>query len=285
MTATGGLSPLAEALEVRATAVAEHLSARKLATQSEIEACYTEAEEPELKIALAYAALRVLLHDRAPDNHDKKTRRARADRVILDALRGASIAVTLSEPINDMREVSVHPKSLNAIVELGERDAVIGYYNAGLDALRGLIKSNGDSNPDRVDYLVRGVREVTYQRQLCAWIATHPGPGLPFPEDATAPELPTWVRHLSTVDLLLIYKAHEEVNAGRLAALQALPRGRSNGDDTERGWGVYLANLASLLNRTAEQLSRDQSLAALFAQSYVHAVDQERQLEAAKAGR
>ena len=94
-----------------------------------------------------------------------------------------------------------------------------------------------------------------------------------------------WLNDLSPIDALMIFRAHEEVNAGRLAALQALPRGRKDGDDTERGWGVYLANLASLLNRTAEQLSRDQSLAALFAQSYVHSVDQERAAEEAKGGR
>jgi len=104
------LSPLAEALNVRASAIAEHLSARKLATQAEIEACYGEAEEPDLKAAMAYAGLRVLLHERAPDNHDKKGKRKNADRVILDALRGASKAITLSEPIGDLREVSVHPE-------------------------------------------------------------------------------------------------------------------------------------------------------------------------------
>jgi hypothetical protein len=277
------LSPLAQSLKERADMIAEHLSARKLATQAEIDACFTEAEEPNLKAAMAYAGLRVLLHERAPDNHDKKTRRKNADRVILDALRGASKAVTLTDPSLDLREVSVHPKSLNALIELAERDHVIGFFNSGVEALRELAKT--DPRPDRIDMLARGVRELAYQQRICVWIVTHPGPGLPFPEEDTSPELPAWLGQLSPVDALMIFRAHEEVNAGRLAALQALPRGRKNGDDGERGWGVYLANLASLLNRTAEQLSRDQSLAALFAQSHVHAVDQEHAMDEAKAGR
>jgi hypothetical protein len=278
-----GLSLLAEQLNERSAAIAEHLAARKLATQQEIDACYTEAEEPDLKAAMAYAALRVLLHERAPDNHDKRSKRKSADRVILDALRGASKAVTLSEPIGDLREVSVHPKSLNALIEMAERDAVIGFFNDGIDALRATIAT--DYTPDRVDHLARAVREMAYQQRVCVWIVTHAGPGLPYSEHITNPELPVWLDELSPVDALMIFRAHEEVNAGRLAALQALPRGRKDGDEAERGWGVYLANLASLLNRTAEQLSRDQSLAALFAQSYVHSVDQERQMEAVKAGR
>lgn len=277
------LSPLAEQLNQRSAAIAEHLKARKLATQDEIEKCYAEAEEPDLKAAMAYAALRVLLHERAPDNHDKRSQRKSADRTILDALRGASKAVTLTDPIEGFRELSVHPKSLNALIELAERDAVIGFFNTGLDALHELVKVN--PTPERVEHVARATRELAYQQRICVWIVTHPGPGLPFAEEETSPRLPAWLDDLSPVDALLVFRAHEDVNAGRLAALQNLPRGKKGSDDGERGWGVYLANLASLLNRTAEQLSRDQSLAALFAQSYVHAVDQERAMDEAKAGR
>lgn len=271
---------MAQQLEMRAESIAEHLTARKLATQAEIDACYTEGEEPDLKIALAYAALRVILSERSPDNHDKKSRRSKADRVILDALRGEAKPITLSEPVGDVRDLAVYPKSLNALIELAERDAVIGFYSAGLDALRKVMAEY--PTPERAEMLARAVREIAYQQQLCVWIVTHASPGLPYPVATTTPELPAWLGELSPVDVLFVFRAHEEVNAGRLAALQALPRGKHKADEQERGWGVYLANLATLLNRSAEQLSADHSLAALFAQSYVHAVDQERAMEEAE---
>ena len=149
--ATETLSPLAQQFETRATAIAEHLTVTQLATQAEIDECYSESDDPEVKVGLAYAALRVLLFDRAPDKKNRQEKRKSADRVILDALRGASKAVTLSEPIGDLREVSVHPKSLNALIELAERDAVIGFFNDAITALRETIAE--DPTADRVDHL------------------------------------------------------------------------------------------------------------------------------------
>jgi hypothetical protein len=270
-------------LKARSEGIVEHLLAKQYAKREEIDAMLAEHKnpnDPESTLILTYGALRVLLDERTPDAGDRDARRKRADRVVLDSLRGASRPVTLTAPIEDLREVSVHPKSMNALIELAERDAVIGFFNAGLDALRELVVAN--PTPDRVEHLARGVREVGYQERICVWIVTHPGPGLPYPEEVTTPELPDWLSYLSPVDALLIFAAHEDVNAGRLAALQALPRGKKRADDVERGWGVYLANMASLMNRSAEQLARDHSLASLFAQSYVHAIEQERQMEEAE---
>lgn len=268
-------------LRVRSAGIAEHLLAKNLATQAEIDACNANTpDDPDTEMVVTFGNLRVLLAERTPTDEDREKRRARADRVVLDSLRGASKPITLTAPIDDLREVSVHPKSMNALIELAERDAVIGLMNAGLDALRDMVTTN--PTPEYVDHMARSIREVGYQERICVWIVTHPGPGLPFPEEETNPELPPWLAYLSPVDVLLIFAAHEDVNAGRLAALQALPRGKKKANDVERGWGVYLANLASLLNRSAEQLARDHSLAALFAQSYVHAVEQERAMEEAE---
>jgi hypothetical protein len=265
-------------LETRCEAIASSLRGRQLATDQDIQACYDQPADGELKWAFVYADLRVLLADRSPDKDSKSARVRNADRVILDALRGAPRTVTLSEPVDDLRELKVYPKSLNALIELAERDAVIGYFNAGLEALRELCRS--EPSPERADHLARAVREIGYQERVCVWIVTHDNPGLPFPDSEPSPELPGWLSHISAIDALMIFVAHEEVNAGRLAALQQLPRGKKQqGEDHARGWGVYLANLASLMDRSAEQLSRDHSLAALFAQSYVHAIEQEKLLE------
>lgn len=268
-------------LRDRTAAIAKHLLAKGLATQAELDACNANTlDDTETDLIVTFGNLRVLLSERTPTDEDREKRRARADRVVLDSLRGASKPVTLTAPIDDLREVSVHPKSMNALIELAERDAVIGLMNAGLDALRDMVTR--DPTPEHVDHMARSIREVGYQERICVWIVTHPGPGLPFPEEETNPVLPPWLAYLSPVDVLLIFAAHEDVSAGRLAALQALRRGKKKADDVERGWGVYLANLASLLNRSAEQLARDHSLAALFAQSYVHAVEQERAMEEAE---
>lgn len=272
-------------LKVRSDGIADHLLAKKWATQVEIDACGAmDGDDPETALIVRYGDLRALLAQRAPDAGQRSERQEQVDRIVLDALRGASKAVTLTQPIGEgdrqRREVTVHPKSLNALIELAERDEVIGFYNAGIRVLRALEKDG--LFQDHVDYLARAIREVAYQQQVCAWIVTHPEPGVPFRADETKPEIPPELRSLSTVDYLLIAEAHREVNAGRLAALQALPRGKRSKDDAGRGWGVYLANMASLMNRSAEQLSRDYSLAALFAQSYVHAIEQERATE--KAG-
>jgi hypothetical protein len=270
---------LEEQLKARCEAIASHLVAKTLATQAEVDACGSaESGDSETDLIVRYGDLRVLLAERQPDAQGRSERHKMADRIVLDALRGAPRKITLSEPLGDVRSVSVYPKSLNTLIELAERDEAIVYFQQAADVLRELIKRN--PLPDRVDSLARCVREVGYQQRLCVWIVTHPAPGLPYPEDATAPELPAWLHAISPIEVLSIFSAHQEVNAGRLAALQALPRGKSkNKDEVSRGWGVYLANLASLLNRGAEELARDHSLAALFAQSYVHAVEEERAME------
>lgn len=276
------LSPLALQLEGRAQAIADHLLSRKWATQPEIDACYNEpgVEDPELKIAFAWSLLSRMLFERTPTAETKRTSRSKADRVILDALRGAPAYVTLTEPIGELRRVVIHPKSLNALVELTQRDVVIEYFNRAIETLRNLMAE--DPTLERTEQLARATREVSYQQQLCAWIVTHAGPGLPYPDGETAPALPEWLGQLSPLDLLMIFRAHQDVNAGRLAALQSLPRAKGGSDDEERGWGVFLSGLASFLNTKVEELARDWSLAALFAQSYIHAVEQERAMEAAK---
>jgi hypothetical protein len=278
----GGELSFETQLHVRSEGIADHLLAKKLATQEEVDACGIEddyaADDPETALIVRYGDLRAL---HAARQGIASHRPQKADRLILDALRGASVSITLTEPLGDMKKLSVHPKSLNALIELAERDAVIGFFNAGIATLRTMLAESPTA--ERVDLLTRATREVGYQQQLCVWIVTHAGPGLPYPEDETTPVLPEWVALLSPIDVLLVFRTHEDVNAGRLAGLQSLPRGKSSdGDNAERGWGVYLASLASLMNKTAEQLSRDQSLAALFAQSYVHAVEQERAMAQAK---
>jgi hypothetical protein len=266
-------------LKERSDSIASHLVAKKLATQPEVDACgSTGSGDAETDLIVRYGDLRVLLAERQPDAQGRSERHKLADRIVLDALRGAPRKVALSETLGEMRDVSVHPKSLNALIELAERDEAVGYFQQAADVLRDLIKK--DPSPDRIDALARCVREVGYQQRVCVWIVTHPAPGLPYSEDATAPEPPAWLNAIGPIDVLSIFTTHQEVNAGRLAALQALPRGKSKkGEETSRGWGVYLANLASLLNRGAEELARDHSLAALFAQSYVHAVDDVRAME------
>lgn len=268
-------------MKERCETIAEHLRARKTATEEEIATCYNQPETGDLGWALTYGDLRALHRQHTPSKGDRGAKHVKADGLILDALRGAPASVSLSAPVNGKGEISVHPKSLNALIELAERDAVIGFYNAGVVALREMFKA--EPTPDRAEHLTKAMREVSYQQQVCVWIVTHPGPDVPFPFDITSPQPPDWVGQLSPLDVLLVFRAHQQVNAGRLAALQDLPRGKHKEEPEGRGWGVYLAGLATLLNRTTEQLSREKSLAALFAQSYVHGVEQERQMERAEA--
>jgi hypothetical protein len=271
-------------LSIRSEGIANHLLSKQLATQAEIDACGVQADlaadDPETALIVRYGDLRALHAERAPEAGQRSDRQKKADRVVLDALRGASKPVKLTTPVNDMREVNVYPKSLNALVELAERDAVIGFFNSGLQSLRAVMSEHPTA--ERADLLTQAAREIAYQTTLCCWIVTHNAPGLPYPEGTGAPDVPAFFGDLSPLDILYIFSAHEEVNSGRLAALQALWPAKVKAERTERGWGVYLANLASLLNTSAEQLARNQSLAALFAQSYVHAVEQERAMEEAK---
>lgn len=255
------LTPLAYQLDQRATAIAEHLLARKLATQPEIDACYSEAEEPDLKVALAYAALRALVAERAPDKDSRKSRKEKANRVLLDALGDVPAYVDITRNETPLR-VAVYPKSYTALKWFDLTGRKIEWL---VDTQR---KLESRSDPEVIVLLERAGIEEAFQYQRMVVAATTPGCGLPWEPDDTSSDLPEWAYDLGPTEILAVRNAFVEVNALRLSVMHdVLSPTKKNGDAPELSWAQFFSLRSEESGLDTPILLRDRSLPSQIAAS------------------
>lgn len=160
------------------------------------------------------------------------------------------------------REVWVYPKSYLALVECHVRGVRLGWLAERIYAL-GEPTEVGD-----VELLDRALKELTYQQRILAWIATTPGPGLPFPEYGTAPPVPPaafddW----DGWDHLAVLQGFQSVNSLKQPALDRMMHGipKEDGGGALNGWSVFFGSLANESGDDVIRIMRDRPLVSLMA--------------------
>lgn len=250
------------------------------ATEAEIDPYVPGGEENRESVGLApwiwYYAQLVRLMGRTEDGAPARDGSARVNDALLLAALGAQ--PELVEQETDDPEAlaavqaaldalaarrgrhtwAVHPKSFHTLLHLHARSERITW----LTERSQVLLARGAS--DDLELLRRTREEIGYQHRVCAWVATTPGPGLPFGEHDARPALPDAVADLDSVTLAQILGASLRVNWVRLQALSELvtPSGGSGARPT---WSAFFGALAVEHDERPETLMRDYSLAALLA--------------------
>ncbi len=155
---------------------------------------------------------------------------------------------------------SVYPKSFATLLHCHAREILLGH----LSRVVGL--ANRVDAPDAVvSALSEASDELAYQTRLLAWIATSPGPGLPFGEaDTPTPALPADIAELNAFVVLDINRTFAKVNWASLKAMEALitPDDDPDGARKRLSWSPFFGSLALELHENPVDLIRHRSLAS-----------------------
>lgn len=185
-----------------------------------------------------------------------------AEERLLLALREMPEEVVLSNGAT----VTVWPKSIDALLWCRERNWLIGWLTSRVDAIHIALAEDAvgrEDLPTPVSTLGRATDEIGHQLAALAAAACSEGPGLPANPDEPEP----LYGELQPHDLLRINRAFLEVNAGRMAALEAIVKPPKAGkDDSRMSWNVFVGTLAMRLKTDPERLAKDRSLVSLLAQ-------------------
>jgi len=186
-----------------------------------------------------------------------------------DPERVELMSLTLADGTEHTPVVQVYPKSALALEHIGAANLLIAYLCDQLEVL----ERHGTS--EDLEVMVAAREKRGYLERLASWIATTPGPGLPYEEGEREPSLPLAIRDLSPFDFYMIATAFQRVNGNRLRALEASGTSRSRPD-----WGGFFVGVASELGVAVSTLLRDQSLAEVVAtaseRARIHAEAKER---------
>ena len=179
-----------------------------------------------------------------------------------EQLEGAVRAAAAAQPEAVPLSVGLHrvyPKSAHALWFLDALGQLCGPLAA--DALA-VLESVPDAVRDQVPWpsLVTSLAVRTW-----AWILTTPGPGLPFADDATDATPPAWTEQLLPQDLLVLDRAHRQVNAERLRILASAFPQTTDGAGSRLGVAGFLAGYASEHGARASEIVRLWSLGEVFA--------------------
>lgn len=170
--------------------------------------------------------------------------------------------------------VIVYPKSGLALEHIGAATLILAHLRDQLEVLE------AHGGPDDLDAIVEAREHVGYFERLCCWIATHPGPGLPYPRGVKRPEIPETIEQFSPLDYFLVAQACQRVNVARLQALEA-----SESSDKRPDWPAFYVGAAAQLNTSVQLLWEAEPLAAIAARASEHARIQEEAKERAKQTR
>jgi len=284
----------AAGMRARCERLAATIRARKLAPEEELADYWPGGAENTARGAAAWVvcyAQCVRMMGRAETRETTRADAAAADAVILESLAGVPVLVSIVAPtdaaavealsalhadqwarLRAAAPLAVYPKSFHALIWLSARAKRLDWL-----ADRAAILAERAGRED-LDLLARTSAEICYQHALCAWVACHPGPGLPFGDHEATPAIPEPFSALSPYDVARILEAHLAANWHRLQALDALVTGDTSGGGAARrpSWSGFFGAMAMESGASAESLMRDRSLAAVLASNAL-AADAHRQ--------
>jgi hypothetical protein len=191
--------------------------------------------------------------------------RVAADPVALDQAVAEALAATprlVALASGETR--TVYPKSYHALRWLDALDRSL------IDAATLAAQAEAADVPEQVKLATLAPLVESLAVRLWAWVLTAGGAdgpaGLPFDDDAAAPDPPAWTRALTPMDLLQLAQAHIAVNATRLRTITDGFPSATRGA-TRLSLSGFLGTAAQELAVRPMELLRRWSLGEVFAQS------------------
>lgn len=196
-----------------------------------------------------------------------------------DALNAAIAAAATDQPeevtCSDGAVRRVYPKGQVAIDEIIDLDLAMGDLLLRQQALR----REGDPA-----WLGLTARRALATRVWC-WIATHPGPEVPYTDDTPADAVPTWPDALAPQDLYALVAAYRRVNGEREAIMaKAFPRS-PDGMPSRLDFVGFGVAWAGSKNRDPDEVLRRWSRPRLVAVATAEAVQHDEARKRAEANR
>jgi hypothetical protein len=254
----------------------ELCAAKSLATDEELAAYWPGGVENDLVGADAwiycYSQLARFLGRRELLERTRETARAELE----GAVRAAAAA--LPEPVAlTTGPRAVHPKSAYALEWLTALDRTVAAIAVQLVEASDVVREQ----PSVVlPHAARALAVRTW-----AWVLTHPGPGLPWDDESSPIDPPEWTAALAPEDLLLLDRAHRQVNAERLRIMAAaFPASEDGSEPSRLALGGFLAGYAHEHGQQPSDIVRRWSLGEVFAAS-IAASEAHRQAEARAAAK
>lgn len=165
--------------------------------------------------------------------------------------------------------LSVYPKSFAALLHCHAREIMVCHLARVVG-----IANRADAPDALVSALTEAADELGYQTRLLAWIATSPGPALPFGDaDTPAPALPREIADLDAFVVLDINRTFAKVNWASLKAMEALitPDDETEGPSRRLAWSPFFGSLSIELHENPVDLIRHRSLASVLASTQLAA--------------
>ncbi len=206
------------------------------------------------------------------DHHRRGSAQPHTDAILLAALSAAPAYVEQGAPLAPL---AVFPKGFRALLHLHARSARIAWLMERSAAL------TASASAEDLPLLERVQAELAYQHAVCAWVATHEGPGLPFSDRESRPTPPDVMANLDPQVLRAVLSAFMEVNWLRLNALDAMQRPSGSGE-ARPTWSAFFGALAIEHDEKPETLMRDYSLAALLASTTLSAQQRQQAMDEAE---
>ena len=189
---------------------------------------------------------------------------ANADQIALAALREEPVTLTLE----NLTQVSVYPKSFNALLWFHYVDYCIAFLADREDFLKTIIEKElpeRQQMPQILETLEAISEALGKNLSRIAYAATRAGPATDTDEAFNPPQE---FMDLSPSDIVRIHRAFWEVNLMRTSAMPYLVAPQKAGADRPRrmSWSVFGAEMANLFKCDVADILNDKSLVALLAQ-------------------
>lgn len=179
------------------------------------------------------------------------------------------------------RFLTVHPKSFETLRHMAMRDAALAFL---LPVQEQVLSDLGDV-PSSASRLVGGILD---EHHLLAWIAMHPGPGMPWDQadEPPGPEaMPEQVRSLTPIEIHQVRRLHEECNHHELLRVRELLEPPEESSSGLSGWSAFFSGAEELLGEPTMVLMRDRSLRSVIFRVQVKASERRRATAEAEAKR
>jgi hypothetical protein len=254
-------------LERRCRVIEGSVRQRRLARADELAAvCPGGPENPERGFPGALRWYGHLCGFLEREDSSAPQRRA-ADAALMAALAELpkDLPLTVTQgPDGTPLTLRVYPKGLLTLLDCEVRNLVLRALTMRVEALRATPPEV--FGPDHAVHLDKASRELGRQLCMFAWIATSPGPGFPYPEDADPePNPPEHIAALDPWDLYQICQAWREVNVGRLQMADTLAKAPAAGTEGGMSWSILYSTVGEAHHKDPKRLLRDRSLANVLA--------------------
>jgi hypothetical protein len=191
----------------------------------------------------------------------------RWDAQAMNDLRAALAEEPVYVTLQSGRRVSVHPKGEAALHRLAVNQVALAWANEQHMGM--MMAMEREATAEGLHVLRLASDAVSRLRAEFVAIVTHPGPWVPWDDEATWDHpIPAWTRdEVTPLDLATLRQAYLEVNVHRVNAIAARTRQFGSGGDA-MPLPAFMGVMAEELKVKPEEFVKRYSIGAVFAMAF-----------------